>query len=461
MRQTSLIIALLAALVAGACGGGGSGGDERRVLVDFSNDEFATFIAGNFPAKVTVRPGQTIVFKQTWTGEPHTVTGGTLVNAPLKKGGAWLAMFNAFDGLTRAEVPIPDPENPGDVSFAEFVRIVKAAKPAARDPFVNAWNKLRSEGIPLPDLDNPGTALFGDVSKQVDQLSEAAFDGVLFAGDDDGNILQNVGQACFLKTGGPPEDPKQPCSKADQVQPEFDGTQSFYNSGILKYEGPEGNTYRVKLADTVKPGTYLFYCAVHGPQQLSEVVVRPKGAKVPSQGDVSKQARAELDEVTQLLAKTYRDAVKGSITLSGRKVSGPFAGLYNSAAGHAAINEFVPKTLHAKVNEPITWKMMGADHTITFNVPKYFPIVDFNSANGIEMNPKLKAPAGGAPEPPEQQGEGVLKVDGGTYSGTGFWSSGLVGAEPYAEYTLRIAKPGTYYYACLVHPPRVGKLIVS
>jgi plastocyanin len=55
----------------------------------------------------------------------------------------------------------------------------------------------------------------------------------------------------------------------------------------------------------------------------------------------------------------------------------------------------------------------------------------------------------------------VFKIDGGTYDGTGFWSSGLFGAEPYAEYTLRISKPGTYPYACLIHPSMIGQVVVT
>ena len=56
-------------------------------------------------------------------------------------------------------------------------------------------------------------------------------------------------------------------------------------------------------------------------------------------------------------------------------VEGPFAGL--PGADHTAINEFIPRNMTVKAGEPITWKMMGSDHTISFNVPKYFPIMEF------------------------------------------------------------------------------------
>src|SRR5439155_98842 len=114
----------------------------------------------------------------------------------------------------------------------------------------------------------------------------------------------------------------------------------------------------------------------------------------------------------------------------------------------------------AKAGAPITWKMMGADHTIAFGVPAYFPQVEFLKDGTVRLNPKIHPPAGGAKTYPSPQGEnggsGPSKWDGGTYGGSGFWSSGLIGNQPYLEYTVRIAKPGSYRVACLIHPAMVG-----
>ena len=110
---------------------------------------------------------------------------------------------------------------------------------------------------------------------------------------------------------------------------------------------------------------------------------------------------------------------------------------------------------------------MGADHSVSFDVPEYFPIMRFAKSGKVSLNPQL-----------EQTGRRVTaaaddvararrtrarscKVDGGTYDGTGFFSSGLISSEPYAEYSLRFSKPGTYKYACLLHPPMVGTVVVS
>ncbi|HVT76603.1 MAG TPA: hypothetical protein VHD87_06200, partial [Acidimicrobiales bacterium] len=72
LRKLAVVAAFVTLLSACSTSGGG---DERQVLVDFSPDNVAVFVAKYFPAKVTVAPGQTVAFHQTWTGEPHTITG--------------------------------------------------------------------------------------------------------------------------------------------------------------------------------------------------------------------------------------------------------------------------------------------------------------------------------------------------------------------------------------------------
>lgn len=458
LRRLSLLAIL--AVIGASCGS--SDGAQRTVLVDFSSDEFASSAFLNVPDKVTVKPGTTIVFRQTWTGEPHTVTSGTLVNDVLAKGRLWLNFFNSFDALIAAGAPLPDPESPGDATWPDVARTLRTKGPRAeRERVVMAYNALIRSGVELPSLDNPPDMRFDEVGRLVETLSEEAFEGLLFAFGEDDGLAQNVAQPCYLRHGGPPEESAESCREADQRQPMFDGKHSFYNSGIIPYEGGNGNTFKVQLADDIEPGSYLFYCAVHGPGQLTEVEVRPADARVPSSGDVVRDTRREVGRVNEPLERIYRTAVeKGEFATDDETVRGPFAGLVNPRQDHALINEFIPRTLRAKAGEPITWKLFGSDHTISFDVPRYFPIIEFRD-EGVRLNPRLGEPQGGAPPIPEQEEEGVLRVDGGTYDGEGFWSTGLVGGSPYAEYTVRIGKPGTYDYACLIHPPMVGKLVIT
>jgi plastocyanin len=467
LRIVAIAASLL--LVASACDRlpfVGGGDDKRTVLVDYSHDQFASFFLLNFPKQIAVHPGQTIVFRQTWTGEPHTVTGGTTVNESI--GSPLLKFVLAFENMASAGVPLPNPDGPvpKGTTVADVIEVVEESdKSADRTNFLEAYEVLADEND-APDRDEADEVSFTEFVEEVDPKIEEAFSSLPFAFDEETeNIAQNVGQPCYLGKGGPPKDPKKHCKQ--QEQPAFDGNQSFYNSGIIPYEGPQGNTFSVPLADDIDPGTYFFYCAVHGFGQSTEVEVRPAGEDIPSQEEVSRDAAKEIEAAAKPLERTYRSAVDdGRVKIPGPEgdpvtLREPFAGLFTAESNHALVNEFVPKQLEVKRNEPITWKMLGAEHTISFGVPRYFPIVQFLDDGTVRINPKIDAPAGGARKIPEQEGMGVFEVNGGTYDGTGFWSSGLVGADPYAEYTMRISKAGTYDFACLIHPPMVGKVTVT
>jgi plastocyanin len=465
-RSRRLVVgAVLAAvaLVAAGCGGGSGdgGGATRQVLVDYSSDEFASFALFNYPEKVTVRPGDTVEFKQTWTGEPHTVTGGTTVDETVAGGTAWLDFFFGFDELFASGADLPNPEDPGDATVGDFAEAIAAVEDEElRTQVQDSYAELVAE-YDLPPLDESSTTPFGDLVEQVDAKSEEYFSSVPSAFDDEDQLAQNVSQPCYLDEGVPPEDPTEPCADEDQEQPAFNGRQSYYNSGVIPYEGERSNVFEVEIADDAELGTYLFYCAIHGIAQRSQVEIVAADADIPDQSTVNRQIREETKAATDSLAELYEDAEDGEVEVMGEKVEGPFAGLPGEI--HLGINEFLPRNRTVKAGEPITWKMMGAEHTISFDVPKYFPIMEFLDDGTIRINPKLEPAAGGAVpyEEPEEPGEEPPKHDGGSWDGSGFWSSGLVSGEPFLEYSMTITKPGTYSYACLLHPPMVGTIKVT
>jgi plastocyanin len=86
--------ALCIALLAAACGDGratesDSGAAIRWIDVDAKTNRFNASFLSFFPDRVTVRPGDTVIFRSIATGEPHSVTMGTLVDralAPKAKG---------------------------------------------------------------------------------------------------------------------------------------------------------------------------------------------------------------------------------------------------------------------------------------------------------------------------------------------------------------------------------------
>lgn len=470
-KQRRITIALVATLsmVAASCGGGtGDAASTRRVFVDHSSDEFASFSLSNYPAKVKVRQGDVIEFKQTWTGEPHTVTGGSTISENLQEAETWIEFFDSFEALFNSGASLPNPEDPGDATVGDLARAIDEAKDdEAREQFVRAYEGLVALGVEFPTLDPTSTQPFSEVVSVIEVASEEAFTGLPDAFDDDGELSQNLGQPCFLDEGGPPEDPATACAKADQEQPAFTGRQSYFNSGVIRYEGERSNTFRVQIASDAKTGSFLFYCAIHGFGQRSAVEIVDAAADVPTQSQINTEVRAATSNETKVLGEIFRDAEDDlTVELPGfdEPLQGPFAGL--PGEDHTGINEFVPRQLAAKVGDPITWKMMGADHTISFNVPKYFPIMEFLDDGTVRINPKMRPAAGDAVpyEPPEEsEGEDVAtrRHDGGTFDGDGFWSSGLISSHGLLEYTLRISKPGTFSYACLLHPQMIGDIKVT
>ena len=74
MIRRALVMVLLALVGGNLAACSNSTGSTRTVQVDFNYDEFAGSFLDYFPSKVTVRPGMTLRFDQTWTGAPHTVT---------------------------------------------------------------------------------------------------------------------------------------------------------------------------------------------------------------------------------------------------------------------------------------------------------------------------------------------------------------------------------------------------
>src|SRR6266404_3618797 len=84
---------LVVALLATACGKSksssstattaGGGGGKVTVGVDAKSDTVKAAYTAFFPNEVTLHPGDTVDFKGNWTGEPHTVTFGTLIDTGL------------------------------------------------------------------------------------------------------------------------------------------------------------------------------------------------------------------------------------------------------------------------------------------------------------------------------------------------------------------------------------------
>ena len=409
MRRCRAVLGVVA-LLASACGGGGAGsagGETRKVLVDYKHDQFSASFLAYFPTDVKVHAGDTVEFKQFWTGEPHTVTMGTLID---ELGKPFWEIIDGMRSGTIKEFPEGDPE--GGEAFFEQI------------PFMADEETLKP--------------------------------------------IQAAAQPCYLDTGGPDfSDVDKPCPKREQ--PAFNGRQSYYNSGFIPYEGEGGNSFKLPIAKDTAPGTYHYYCNWHFLGMSGTVTVVPETEKIPSQSEVARKGQQEARDYTDTMAKAL------STVRAGKKLPLPLAGAglpeeleKENPLFHASINEFVPATLNADVGQKVTWTFDGG-HSIAFNVPKYFPVFDVKKDGTVTLDKRgfepVKFP--GPPDRPDgQEGGGSgpptpIEVDAGQFDGSGGLHSSGMDFDTGDKFSLRFTKPGTYLFACLIHPPMVGKVVVK
>ena len=410
VRIGSVVLTLLV----GACDSGSN--DAITVRVDYDHDEFATQFIRYFPDSIQVHPGDTVVFRQDWTGEAHTVTFGTRANEMLA---ITQPLFAEYGHL-------PEDQVPPEVMQAYFA--AQCSLPVL----------YGCEEGPPPE-ESAAEAPPGEATEA-----------------HTGEIDQTIAQPCLVEEGPVPDD-GEPCP-TQELGP-FDGTEAYYNSGFIGFELDGENIFELKVSDSIAPGTYGFFCSVHGPFHSGTMEVVPSDQPIPSASEVNQQTREELNQVVEPFREVYEGANRGQFVYGGEAFSGNFSGLTDDRVD-GLLNEFIPETIETAVGEPVTWLMFGP-HSISFDVPEYFPIYEKSEDGTVRANEEVYLPAGGAPEVEEQDSLEPIVVDGGTWDGSGFWSSGVLYSEAYTKYTLRFSTPGTYRYACLIHPPMVGTISVT
>jgi len=421
MRRIWLLAVL--ALVVGACGDGsesssGNGGDgeERTVLVDYKHDEFTSAFLSYYPKAVKIRPGDSVKFRQDWTGEPHSVTMGKIVDDFIEN----FETFREYDSPEAALAAGETQETVDRVSetFSKFPAMTKGFEIVAA----------------------------GAEPCYVDDVADAP---LVYDVETDAVLLDAV------------------CPTKGSPQPEFNGRQALYNSGFIPYEGKRANEFTVDIAKDTTPGTYQYYCNYHFIFMGGSVEVVEPGTKIPSQSEVSKQARKEIEaDAAEPAAKAKQArAVKPGAQVDG--VTLPLAGraINPENMSQAIINEFLPKEQTSKVGDKVTWTFDGSVHTVSFNVPKYFPIFRVSEKDGsVVWDPQSHEPVGfDVPKQDTLRQEETpppVTADAGKWDGKGgFHSSGAL--NPGDTFSVTFTKPGTYSYACVLHPQMVGTLVVK
>ncbi|MDP1795565.1 MAG: hypothetical protein Q8K63_15620, partial [Acidimicrobiales bacterium] len=235
MRSMRLLLVVLLGVTGlnlAACSNNDS--SSRTIEVDYNFDDFTGSFLSYFPRNVTVRPGMTLKFHQTWTGAPHSVTFGSALDAKIKP------VLDLLKDTPNGE-RIEDTPAEFDAEFFDeelpqfFVGRRQIGQAAARPCYADDLDDL-----PL----------------------------------DDANA----------------------CSKSDQVQPEFDGTHAYYSSGLIPPEGANANNFEMKIAEDTKDGSYFYYCNLHG-LTMSGFVTVSKSAKLLSQREINELGRDEADAI--------------------------------------------------------------------------------------------------------------------------------------------------------------------
>lgn len=433
-----LLLAAAAVLVAGCAGLTSAGGqDERTVLVDYDHDEVASTFMAYYPNKVTVHPGDEVVFRQQWTGEGHSVTMGTIVDESFKIARPLMAEY-------------VDEEPPEEV-LAPFMEVF-GQLPLMVDDNLNvnqngAQPCFLNEGVPPKDPDTPCTDA---------QQRQPAFNG-----------RQSFYNSGFIPYEGPRGNEfRVPLS--DDIAP---GTYAYY----------------CNLHDIFMNGTI---------EVVPEDQPVPSQAEVSRQAYEEIKATA----APLLKAYREAVATEGQTEIVGLTVSKPFAGWFpETETTPAWINEFVPRRTEIQAGQSLTWSFVGG-HTVSFDVPPYFSEFVIKPDGTVEWTRDAVAPrgrrlvteasepaeaaspgpeVGAASEPGEAASEGsdvpssetssegeapggppdidVQKIDAGRWDGEGFLSSGVQFG---TTYTVTFTRPGVYPYACLIHPRMVGEVVV-
>ncbi|MEY2434302.1 MAG: hypothetical protein QOC92_4027 [Acidimicrobiaceae bacterium] len=370
-----------------------SGGGAQTVPVGVDAKVTGTPVAFTtyFPNDATLHAGDTIDFKETFTGEPHTVTFGTLVDQGLAK-----LDPNAQDEPAELK-KIPDvfPQGPGDAT-------------------------------------------------------------------------QVSAQPCFLATGDPPA--SDACSKDQQKQPEFDGTQTYYNSGFLA----DGDHFKVTLAKTIKPGTYNYFCVIHRGGMTGKITIVAADAKAQTADEVKKAGdTAVADAVTKI--KPIIDAIKAGTLPPFIPAAAPgsvIAGGGSQDQPGTIPTLFGPDKANVKVGDTVTWTVVGP-HTISFGASEALSTYIAKAPDGaVHLTADSFKPAGGAGQPQGPPGGGgaasgppgpPTPIDGASFDGTGLHNSGLILSFPpnLFSYSVKFTKAGTFDYKCLIHPDMKGTVNVT
>lgn len=266
---------------------------------------------------------------------------------------------------------------------------------------------------------------------------------------------QSGARPCFLDTSLPPASRIGGAAACEQrTQPDFTGTEAFYNSGLLF----EGDVFRMRIAAVAKPGSYAFTSLNYGGRMFGKLTIVEPGVPVPPAAEVEQRGVVDLRTTAAFLANGRQQPPSTNFMLAGV--------ILNSVNSYLA--EFIPTSLTVPVGSTVTFGVM-LSHTISFNAAEAdVGLVSRSPDGSLALNARAFAPA----DSPTPLPSDTIKIpgtasgstlDAGVFDGTGFKSSGLLSVEPPARigYKVTFVTPGVYEVRCLVHPRMKAQITVA
>jgi plastocyanin len=264
-------------------------------------------------------------------------------------------------------------------------------------------------------------------------------------------LNQSAAEPCYLNAGTPPVSPQGGAPACpSRPKPEFDGTQSFYSSGILQNNAQ----FTLQLAKDIKPGTYDMIDLVHPWLMRGTIVVVPERVNLPWPGDVTSAGSRE----TSGLSSQLQDAATAAWTATPNKAVAGASG----PGVPGVVLSFGP-TYRVRVGQKVSWHVAGMQ-TITFDPTSQARKGLIVKRKGrFEINAVVWRAAGSPTSVVTAQGPSgeSMTVDAGAWNGSGFENSGLLQAGANGlTYSLTFTRAGTYHYHSLIYPAMHGTVIV-
>jgi plastocyanin len=396
---------LLATAILGLVLPGCSRSQQAVVLVDNSHDAFAASMISFFPDHVVVRPGETVRFRQRWTGEPHSVTFGALFN----------------DQLGRIRERLEEPLPPVAADLPDLAVINRLPVMLGRD---GAEFVVNQNGAQPCFLDDGAPPL--DPDEACPARRQPRFTGR--------HSYYSSGFIPYRGARGNRFD----VTLSGDIAP---GDYHFYCN--LHGVGQSGTMTVVGAGEDRPPRSTV-------DRRTQERIAREYSSPLATALAAARRDDLRIDGVA------YDAPLAGAATTEVRPWGGAAHRLHFGHR-HGSVDEFLPGIVRATVGRPVTWTFVGR-HTVSFNVPRYLPVFAVDDDGTVRLDRRVHEPVGWTvpAHPPDAP---PRLVDAGVWNGEGFRSSGLDWRTG-DRFRVTFSRPGSYLLACLIHPAMVGKVVV-